>query len=130
MNPILSICGRSIYQSIFVSLVAFCCIFSGIATFVKAEDDIEFSPIVDAAMDENWNKVISIAQKDKSAITDTDNEGVSILHLAAGSANDKVVIKLLKLGADKNVKDINNRRPYDWAMDNNKLSMKVKNMLK
>lgn len=87
-------------------------------------------PIIDAASDGNWNKVIAIAKKDKNALGETDFEQVGVLARAAMHANDAVVIALLKLGADKNAKDISTRRPYDYAKENKKISPKVLKMLK
>lgn len=87
-------------------------------------------PIIDAAYDDNWNKVIAIAKKDKNALYETDFEQAGVLAMAAMHANDAVVIALLKLGADKNAKDISMRRPYDYARENKKISPKVLKMLK
>lgn len=87
-------------------------------------------PIIDAAYDHNWKKVISIAKKELASIYETDYEQLSVLHLAANSSNDAVIVELLKLGADKNAKDISMRRPYDYAVENKKISPKVLKMLK
>lgn len=87
-------------------------------------------PIIDAASDDNWNKVIAIARKDKNALYETNFEQVGVLARAAMHANNAVVISLLKLGADKNAKDISMRRPYDYARENKKISQKVLKMLK
>lgn len=87
-------------------------------------------PIIDAAYNHNWKKVIEIARKDKNALYETDFEQVGVLAMAAMHANDAVVIALLKLGADKNAKDISMRRPNDYAVENKKISPKVLKMLK
>lgn len=93
-------------------------------------EDYQNAPIIDAAYEDNWSKVIAIAKKDQYSLNETDFEQVGVLALAAASANDAVVITLLKLGADKNAKDISMRRPYDYAVGNKKISPKVLKMLK
>lgn len=93
-------------------------------------ENYENAPIIDAASEDNWSKVIAIAKKDKNSLYETNFEQVGVLAMAAISADDAVVITLLKLGADKNAKDISMRRPYDYAVENKKISPKVLKMLK
>lgn len=93
-------------------------------------ENYENAPIIDAAYDDNWGKVIAIAKKDKSSLYETDFEQVGVLAMAARKADDAVIITLLKLGADKNAKDISMRRPYDYAVENKKISPNVLKMLK
>lgn len=89
-------------------------------------------PILQAAYEGNWKKVIAIAKKDPRTLKDTDDMGTTVLHEAARLASDSVVMELLKLGADKNAKDYTSQqtRPYDYAQRNKKLSAKVRNMLR
>lgn len=89
-------------------------------------------PILQAAYEGNWKKVIAIAKKDPRTLKDTDDMGTTALHVAARWASDSVVMELLKLGADKNAKDFTSQqtRPYDYARRNKKLSAKVRNMLR
>lgn len=89
-------------------------------------------PILQAAYEGNWKKVIAIAKKDPRTLKDTDDMGTTVLHKAARLASDAVVVDLLKLGADKNAKDYTSQqtRPYDYAQRNKKLSAKVRNMLR
>ena len=89
-------------------------------------------PILQAAYEGNWKKVIAIAQKNPRTLRDADDMGTTALHEAARSASDPVVMDLLKLGADKNAKDYTSQqtRPYDYAQRNKKLSTKVRNMLR
>ena len=89
-------------------------------------------PILQAAYEGNWKKVIAIAKKDPRTLKDTDDMGTTVLHEAARLASDAVVVDLLKLGADKNAKDFTGQptRPYDYAQRNKKLSAKVRNMLR
>lgn len=89
-------------------------------------------PILQAAYEGNWKKVIAIAQKDPRTLKDTDDMGTTVLHEAARLASDAVVVDLLNLGADKNAKDFTSQqtRPYDYAQRNKKLSAKVRNMLR
>ena len=89
-------------------------------------------PILQAAYEGNWKKVIAIAKKDPRTLKDTDDMGTTVLHEAARLASDSVVMELLKLGADKNTKDYTSQqtRPYDYAQRNKKLSAKVRNMLR
>ena len=89
-------------------------------------------PILQAAYEGNWKKVIAIAKKDPRTLKDTDDKGTTALHVAARWASDSVVMELLKLGADKNAKDFTSQqtRPYDYARRNKKLSAKVRNMLR
>ena len=89
-------------------------------------------PILQAAYEGNWKKVIAIAKKDPRTLKDTDDMGTTALHVAARWASDSVVMELLKLGADKNAKDFTSQqtRPYDYAQRNKKLSAKVRNMLR
>jgi len=89
-------------------------------------------PILQAAYEGNWKKVIAIAKKDPRTLKDTDDMGTTALHVAARWASDSVVMELLKLGADKNAKDYTSQqtRPYDYAQRNKKLSAKVRNMLR
>lgn len=78
-----------------------------------------------------WKKVIAIAKKDKFSLAETDFEGVSVLSMAAVTADDAVIVTLFQLGADKDATDISMRRPYDYAIEfNKKISPKVLNMLK
>lgn len=98
--------------------------------YVTDSEMFESRPIIKAADDHNWKKVINIAKKEPASIYETDYEQLSVLHLAANSANDAVIVELLKLGADKNAKDISMRRPYDYAVENKKISPKVLKMLK
>lgn len=89
-------------------------------------------PILQAAYEGNWKKVIAIAKKDPRTLKDTDDMGTTVLHVAVRWASDSVVMELLKLGADKNAKDFTSQqtRPYDYAQRNKKLSAKVRNMLR
>lgn len=89
-------------------------------------------PILQAAYEGNWKKVIAIAKKNPRALRDVDDMGTTVLHEAARLASDAVVMELLKLGADKNAKDYTSQqtRPYDYAQRNKKLSTKVRNMLR
>ena len=89
-------------------------------------------PILQAAYDGNWKKVIAIAKKNPRTLRDADDRGTTALHEAARSASDPVVMDLLKLGADKNAKNYTSQqtRPYDYAQRNKKLSAKVRNMLR
>lgn len=89
-------------------------------------------PILQAAYEGNWKKVIAIAKKDPRTLKDTDDMGTTALHVAARWASDSVVMELLKRGADKNAKDFTGQqtRPYDYAQRNKKLSTKVRNMLR
>lgn len=114
--------------SLLVFVGMWCLLYGGSLASADADDDVP--PIVSAAYDDNWKKVIAMAKKDRYAVNASDNEGVSILHMAAGNTKDDIVVMLLKLGADKNARDINQRRPYDYALENKKLSNKVRDMLK
>lgn len=100
----------------------------------EAQEMAERAPkIMQAAYEGDWQKVISMAKRDKNRLKDKDDLGWTVLHQAASKGNDKVVIELLKLGADKNARDNTGRngdRPYDIGKNNNKLSQKVLNMLK
>jgi hypothetical protein len=89
-------------------------------------------PILQAAYEGNWKKVIAIAKKDPRTLKDTDDMGTTAFIVAARWASDSVVMELLKLGADKNAKDFTSQqtRPYDYARRNKKLSAKVRNMLR
>lgn len=89
-------------------------------------------PILQAAYENDWKKVIAIAKKDPRSLKDTDDMGTTALHVAARWASDSVVMELLKLGADKNAKDYTSQqtRPYYYAQQNKKLSAKVRNMLR
>lgn len=99
----------------------------------EVQDMIENAPpILQAAYDNDWQKVISIAQKNRSALKDVDDLGNTALHIAAQRADDATILKLLKLGADKNAKDRTSEqtRPYYYAQRNKNLSAKVRNMLR
>lgn len=89
-------------------------------------------PILQAAYEGNWKKVIAIAKKDPRTLKDTDDMGTTALHVAARWASDSAVMELLNLGADKNAKDYTSQqtRPYYYAQQNKKLSAKVRNMLR
>lgn len=89
-------------------------------------------PILQAAYESDWKKVIAIAKKDPRSLKDTDDMGTTALHVAARWASDSVVMELLNLGADKNAKDYTSQqtRPYYYAQQNKKLSAKVRNMLR
>lgn len=122
-----------------VTILAIFFIIFSLCSQALAQDSEEYGPdsdnyinhpIIDAAYDHNWKKVIEIARKDKNALYETDFEQGGVLAMAAMHANDAVVIALLKLGADKNAKDISMRRPYDYAVENKKISQKVLKMLK
>lgn len=100
----------------------------------EAQEMAERAPaIMQAAYGGEWQKVISMAKKDRRQLKEKDDMGWTVLHQAASKGNDAVVIELLKLGADKNARDSTGRygdRPYDIAKNNKKISPKVLNMLK
>ncbi|MDM8216398.1 ankyrin repeat domain-containing protein [Desulfovibrio piger] len=98
----------------------------------EAQDMIESAPpILQAAYDNDWKRVISIAKKNRNTLKDVDELGNTVLHIAAQRASDATIIELLKLGADKNAKDhtSDQTRPYYYAQRNKNLSAKVRNML-
>lgn len=100
----------------------------------EAQEMAERAPaIMQAAYGGEWQKVISMAKKDRNQLKEKDDMGWTVLHQAASQGNDTVVIELLKLGADKNARDSTGRygdRPYDIAKNNKRISPKVLNMLK
>lgn len=98
--------------------------------WARDSDDWVNAPIIDAAYDGNWQKVIKLAKEDRRNLDETDFEQTSVLHLAAQRSGDSVIRVLLHLGADKNAKDIAGRRPYDYACENGKVSKAVRNMLR
>ncbi len=89
-------------------------------------------PIIQAAYGNNWKKVIKLAKSNKKNLRAVDDWGHTALHIAAEYAGDDVVIALLKLDADKNIKAslYPPQRPYDCAKYNKKLSSNVRAMLK
>ena len=99
----------------------------------EIQDMIENAPpILQAAYDNEWRKVISIAKKNRAALKDVDDLGNTVLHIAAQRADDATILELLKLGADKNAKDrtSDQTRPYYYAQRNKNLSAKVRKMLR
>ena len=99
----------------------------------EAQEMIENAPpIIKAAYDQDWKKVIKIAKSNKKNLRDVDDMGNTVLHIAAETAGDDVIITLLNLGADKNTKTslYPPQRPYDCAKYNKKISNKVRKLLK
>ena len=99
----------------------------------EAQEMIDRAPaIIQAAYSDDWNEVIKLAKSRNKNLLAVDDMGNTVLHIAAESAGDDVIVALLKLGADKNAKTslYPPQRPYDCAKYNKKISSKVRAMLK
>lgn len=99
----------------------------------EAQDAIDNAPpIMQAAYERDWKKVIAIAKKNRKALREKDDLGLTILHEAAHYAPDAVVVELIRLGADKNIKESSSpfRYPYDYAKENASLTSTTRDMLK
>lgn len=98
----------------------------------EAQEMVETAPpIIQAAIEGNWNKVYAMAKKDKRLLNSADDLGNTVLHEAASQGNNEAIMELLRLGANKNAIDHTSARsrPYDIAKHNKKISDKVLKML-
>lgn len=92
-------------------------------------ESFETTIIVQAASDGNWKKVKELLDAGYS-VHETDFEGMTLLHYAALNSDDNTIIMLIKAGADINAKVLGTQRAYDFALNNAKISSRVRALLK
>lgn len=87
-----------------------------------------WSPLMNAAHENDWNTVRKLAVMGE--ISTNLEPDLTVLHHAAMRADEATVLILLKYGADPMIKDSYGKLPYEYSLDNPKLSPAVREKLR